>query len=301
MTEKSSSGLSVVGTPIGNLGDLSVRAREVLRDAEWLLCEDTRQALKLFHSVGIEPPTRVERCDAHATEAQLKSWATELAEGGRRAVYISDAGTPGVSDPVAALVRACREKGVPVFGVPGPSALATFLSISGFQANTSVFHGFFPRENADRSKWWESSRESEAGRVHVFFESPHRIESSLDWMAEHLPQAQLVLAKELTKLFERHWAGECESVRDQLRSDSHLDSHLFKGEWVFGLCWDQPKRESGFFSGSEEKETLSPELIQACEVLIQKGVKSSQVAKFLAQNLGLDRNTLYRQFRFRSE
>jgi 16S rRNA (cytidine1402-2'-O)-methyltransferase len=189
--------LFVVATPIGNLEDLTFRALRVLREADLIAAEDTRRTSKLLahyeirksmvslheHNEHREAPRLVERIQAGATVA-----------------LVSDAGTPGISDPGAKLVAAAREAGVHVVAVPGPSAVTAALSVTGLEASTFLFLGFPPPSGAARSKWMERLK-AEPGPV-VFFEAPHRIRRTVADLAE--VERPIFIHRELTKIHETY-------------------------------------------------------------------------------------------------
>ncbi|MBI3503813.1 MAG: 16S rRNA (cytidine(1402)-2'-O)-methyltransferase [Proteobacteria bacterium] len=195
-------GLYLVGTPIGNLGDVSPRMRAVLAAASIIAAEDTRVARRLLSALGIPAP-KLMRCDERASETA----AIPLAEAARDAVvaFVSDAGMPGIADPGAHLVRAAERAGVPVTAIPGPSAIATAVALSGLPAEPFLFLGFLPPKTGPRARRLAEFRDLPA--TLVAFESPHRTGETLAAMAEVLgPRAACVL-RELTKLHEERRAG----------------------------------------------------------------------------------------------
>ncbi len=194
--------LSVVSTPIGNLADLSQRAAECLRDADLVACEDTRHSGVLLRAHGIDTP----RLSLHQhNEAGRTAQLLEDLRAGKHIAYISDAGTPLVSDPGARLVHGVASAGYRVEVIPGPSALTAALAGSGFPADRFYFGGFLPTKKAARSRELEGA----LGRdeTSVFFESPHRIVATLAMVADLAPERQLVVARELTKKFEQFHRG----------------------------------------------------------------------------------------------
>ncbi|MDP8216273.1 MAG: 16S rRNA (cytidine(1402)-2'-O)-methyltransferase [Candidatus Kaelpia imicola] len=189
--------LYLVGTPIGNLGDITLRALEILKEAEVVLCEDTRRAQKLFHRYSIETP----RVSFHDFNKEQKTSAVlkKIKEG---AVYalISDAGTPGISDPGFYLAREALRCDLDVISIPGPSAFLTALVASGLATDRFTFEGFLPRRNSKRKQRLEALRED--SKTIIFYESPHRIEKLLRDILEIIGDRDLCLARELTKLHE---------------------------------------------------------------------------------------------------
>lgn len=199
--------LSVVATPIGNMEDITLRAIRVLKEADYVLCEDTRVTGNLLRHHGIETKTR--RYDAHASEGVHAAILSDLAEG-KHIAMVSDAGTPGVSDPGVLLVSRAREAGIKVEAIPGPSAITAAFSISGLTGNSFAFLGFVPHK-----KGRETFFKSIAGydMPVIFYESTHRIMKALEALKTYLPQdAKVIVARELTKMFEEVVEGTPEEV-----------------------------------------------------------------------------------------
>jgi 16S rRNA (cytidine1402-2'-O)-methyltransferase len=190
--------LFVVATPIGNLEDLSFRALRTLREADLIAAEDTRRTAKLLAHYEIR--RSVVSLREHNETRETPRLLARL-EQGQSIALVSDAGTPGISDPGARLVRAVHERGIPVIPIPGPTAIAAALSASGLPADEFVFLGFPPKGGEARQEWL--ARLGEERRTVVFFESPHRIRRTLDDAEMHLVNRQIFVARELTKLHEQ--------------------------------------------------------------------------------------------------
>lgn len=204
--------LVVVATPIGNLEDLSPRAVEALRRADVVLAEDTRRTGRLLAHVGVDTPQR--SYHQHNAARRTEEMVAEL-RGGASAALVTDAGTPGISDPGRRLVAACAEAGITVTTVPGPSAPLAALAVAGLPAGRFAFEGFLPRKASDR----EARLEGLAGeqRTIVLFASPHRVGEDLADLAAHLgPDRQAVLCRELTKLHEEVRRGSLGALGDAL-------------------------------------------------------------------------------------
>lgn len=195
-------GLYVVATPIGNLRDITLRALETLAAAETVLCEDTRTSAKLLDHYGIRG--RREALHEHNERDKAEAIAARIAAGAAIAL-ISDAGTPLLSDPGFPLIRTLAEQNLPVFPVPGASALLSALVIAGLPTDAFAFHGFLPPKAGARLNALERLKDSR--ETLVFYESPRRLEGSLSAMAEVLGERQAVVALELTKRFERSFRG----------------------------------------------------------------------------------------------
>lgn len=196
--------LILVGTPIGNLGDLAPRAVEALASADLVCCEDTRRTGRLLQHAGIRVPgLRV--VNDHTELGAIDEVVARLARGERVAV-VSDAGMPGISDPGERLVAAAVAAGFVVEVVPGPSAAVTALVASGLPAGRFAFEGFLPRKGSGRSE--RLAAVAEERRTIVLYEAPHRVARTLaDLAAACGPDRRVVLARELTKLHEEHWRG----------------------------------------------------------------------------------------------
>ena len=216
--------LVLVATPIGNLGDLSPRAVEVLRDADMIAAEDTRRTRALLTHAGVPAAGRLRAIHAHNERAGAQT-VVDAVSAGKRVAYVTDAGMPGVSDPGERLVRACLDAGLAVEVVPGPSAVLTALVLSGFPTDRFVFEGFLPRRGPAR-------RERIAAlvgerRTTVLFEAPNRVLATLsDLLAACGPLREVAVARELTKLYEEVWRGE---LSDAV---GHVGAKEPRGEYV---------------------------------------------------------------------
>lgn len=290
-------GLWVVATPLGNLGDLSDRARAALAESDRVLCEDTRRTGALMHALGIS--ARLERFDAHAGPAEVAKQIERLREGESLAL-VTDAGTPAVSDPGARLVAAAHEAGILVTPVPGPSAVTTLLSVAGFPESEFAFGGFFPRKPGERERLAERLRSAAAPRVWVFFESPQRVVEALESLAQATPGARLVAAKELTKLHERLFWGEVAEVAREVAAEVAREGEI--GEWAFAWCaeGDQPEEhaDEGLTDRFQSAEVdlrpgAEPAWALALHCLSDCGVAGSDAAKAVAKRFAIDRKLAY--------
>ncbi|MBI2485084.1 16S rRNA (cytidine(1402)-2'-O)-methyltransferase [Candidatus Uhrbacteria bacterium] len=219
--------LFVVATPIGNLQDISARAREILASADLVLCEDTRVTAKLLSVYDIH--VRTAALHQHSTDAKHQAYIRLLAEG-KTLALVSDAGTPAISDPggrfVEDVLRALGDE-AKIIPIPGPSAVTAVLSVSGFPADTFTFLGFPPQKKG-REAFFRSLVHIE--HTVVFYESIHRIVKALASLSALLPERQMVLCRELTKLHEHIYRGTPAQVTDALLGDS------IKGECVIVLA-----------------------------------------------------------------
>lgn len=212
----------LVPTPIGNLGDITQRAIAVLRAADRIACEDTRHSAPLLAHLGIsgKPLVALHEHNEARRAGEVVAWA----QAGELIAVISDAGMPGVSDPGYRVVQACLESSVPLEVLPGPSAVITALIGSGFPCHAFRFGGFLSVKSGKRRSALTEALES--GETGIFFESPHRILSTLEILAEIDPQARACVARELTKKFETYHRGSAAELVE------HFRAHPAKGEIV---------------------------------------------------------------------
>lgn len=214
--------LYVVATPIGNLADLTERARAILSSVDSIACEDTRTTGAMLNRLGLHRPL-VAYHDHNETDAAEKL-ADEL-QAGKSIALVTDAGTPAISDPGFRLVRACRRRGLTVIPVPGASALIAVLSASGLPTNGFLFVGFLPAKTSARVTFLQKYRDFEY--TLVLYESCHRIDKLADEIVEQLGETRVVtIAKEVTKLHETFLVGRAGEVRARLAKTS------LKGEFV---------------------------------------------------------------------
>lgn len=199
--------LTLVATPIGNLGDLSPRAVEALGAADWWIVEDTRISGKLAAHLGLKKPMRI--LNEHTSEARICEYGDQIADGSSVAL-ITDGGCPGISDPGAHLADLCREAGVAVAAVPGPSAVTTALMLSGFYAQRFAFLGFLPRKSGAMRSEFQPFADSPM--TLVVFEAAPRIEKLLEAAAEVLGERRYAVCRELTKAFEQVWRARLPEV-----------------------------------------------------------------------------------------
>jgi len=219
--------LFLVATPIGNLGDLSERARDTLRDAGLLLAEDTRHTVQLLNACGIvRPPGSIESLHEHNERSRVQR-VLERLQSGVRVALVSDAGTPLVSDPGAALVRAAIEAGIEVVAVPGPCAAIAALSVAGLPAERFAFEGFLPAKPSARLKVLQGL--AAEPRTLVFYEAPHRLRESLHDLAQALgADRPAAVAREITKRFESVYRDSLA----ELAARAARDPDMARGEIV---------------------------------------------------------------------
>ena len=291
----------VVATPIGNLSDLSARAREVLASVDWVACEDTRRTAKLFQALGIPCP-ELRRYDEHSSLKQVQRWIAELQETQQSIALVTDAGTPGVSDPGALLVREAAKGSIAVHPVPGASSWMSVVSISGWPEVTRwVCQSFFPRKDLERQQafreaWVSAQAVAGASSASLWLESPERILDTLECLHALLEQSprfealrgegsQWLVCKELTKIYERVFRGDLTQVLEQVRQ--HLASEGNRGEWCFAVRF--PALDAARAEPSEDLQAVE----KALECLLDAGVKISEISKILSHRFGIDREKIY--------
>lgn len=283
--------LSMIATPIGNLDDLTPRARNALLNADELWCEDTRHTLALLQAItknevqAREFP-RLRRLDQHTDEKQIKRWLEEVSAGGQWIGVVTDAGTPGVSDPGGLVTHL-----IPQFPlirlepIPGPSAVSAMASIAGFEENAFIFKGFFPRREDEIVELLNELKNSGATRNWIFFESPNRIRDTFTalskWSAEQAFVPEFVFAKELTKLHESVYRGAGADFFESLQS-KELDE---RGEWVIAVILPKSYVKS-------EKTESDWEL--ALECLIQAQISPKEATSIIVQRFSVAKNLAYK-------
>jgi 16S rRNA (cytidine1402-2'-O)-methyltransferase len=265
--------LYVVATPIGNLADAGARALEVLRQADVVACEDTRTTRTLLARHGIERPTLA--LHAHNERAASEKLLGEL-RAGRSVALVTDAGTPGVSDPGALLVEAAHRAGVRVVPVPGPNAAIAAWSAAGFTADRFLFVGFLPAKAAARRKALEALA---LPWPMIFYEAPHRVlECVQDLEARYGGERELFIARELTKKFEETVRLPLARAQDWLQAGAHRQ----QGEFVLVLG---------------PGASAAPAVAEAERVLgvLLEALPASEAARLAARITGAPRNALYRK------
>ncbi len=266
--------LIVCATPIGNLGDVTLRVLDALRDADTIAAEDTRVTRKLLARYDVE--TRLERCDEHTVERQTPALLERML-GGEVIALVSDAGTPGVSDPGARLVDACIDAGIAVEVLPGASAILAALVASGLPTHAFYFGGFLPRKAGERARALSAIESLDA--TLIFYESPNRAAATLAALAVALPGRRAALARELTKLFEEVVRGDIEEVAAAIAARESL-----KGEVV--LLVGPPL--------AREQQQTDPVVVRAAiDAAIAKGATRSDAVKRVARELELPRSEVY--------
>jgi len=265
--------LLIVGTPIGNLSDLSPRALEALKSADFILCEDTRHTRKLLNHFGIDKPTQ--RFDDHTEDARGGTFADQI-EAGATVALVSDAGMPVISDPGFRLVRIARERGLTVEPVPGPFAGVLALVASGIAPLPFTFLGFTPHRHGERQEFYR--RLATLGHTAIVYESPERVLESLRDALTILGDVEVAVAREMTKLHEELIRGTISEVVDI------LEGRAIKGEVTVVFAAAAPVRSE-----------VAPEDVSAeFERLRAGGMRRNDAVKAVAEKFGLRKNEVYK-------
>ncbi len=273
MNAESPGTLFVVGTPIGNLDDLSSRARSVLGAVDLIACEDTRRTGRLLSSIGVDRAL-IPYHDHNEDEQTVV--LVERLQGGESVALVSDAGIPTISDPGLKLVRAATARGVPVVTVPGPNAALAALSISGLATDRFVFEGFLPRRAGQRDTRLESL--AAETRTMVFYEAVHRVSATLEALAEHFgADRPAAIARELTKLHEQVATGTLEALKTRLGDDIPL-----KGEFVL------------LVAGREGDDAASDAEVERIFSILARQLPAKTAVAATAEITGHSRNDVYR-------
>lgn len=282
--------LIIVGTPIGNLGDLTPRVAQAFEAADAICCEDTRVTSKLLAHLGISRP--LVRCDENVIASRSPELIGRMLAGDVIA-FASDAGMPSVSDPGQVLVDAAREAGVDVEVIPGPSACVTALVASGIPCEHFYFEGFLPRKHGERVR--RLSQLAAIPGALLFYESPHRVAASLEAVAEVFPTRQVALCRELTKLHEEVLRAQAPYLLEQVRERGEL-----KGEMVLVVA--PPSEEElvafasmmpGAAAGAAGAVDVDKALQKDIQDALAQGEPASAIAKRLSQCYSLKKRAVY--------
>ncbi|MFT7581988.1 MAG: 16S rRNA (cytidine1402-2'-O)-methyltransferase [Myxococcota bacterium] len=262
--------LYVVATPIGNLDDITLRALKVLKRVDRILCEDTRVTRTLMDHFGLRTPLL--RHDAH-TEAASSAGAVQLLEAGETLAIVSDAGTPGVSDPGHRLVRAVLAAGLRVVPIPGASALTTLICIAGLEGTAFAFHGFVEKKTVARAKQFAALQPG----AHVFYLPARDLVEVTQVLATVATVTQMVIGRELTKAYERCYRGSADEVLAALDADAHAG----RGEAVMVITVRQT-------------QVTDETLVQSVADLVAQGESRKGAVAAVAERFEVPRKRVYR-------
>ncbi len=268
--------LYVVGTPIGNLSDFSPRAKEILASVDFIAAEDTRVTQKLLNFFDIKKP--LVSYYEHNRRERGEMIVSRLLNGENCAI-VTDAGMPCISDPGQDLVYLCHEKGVPVESVPGPTAFATALAISGMESGRFTFEGFLSTNKPSRKEHLEELKNET--RTMIFYEAPHKLKATLKDMYQYFGDRQIAIVKELTKIHETVMRTTLQGAIDYFEVENP------RGEYVLILAGQEKTKE-------KQPVTLEQAVLLAKE-LVDKGVSVNEASKTIAAETGIKKSLIYKE------
>jgi len=272
--EPESGVLYMVGTPIGNLNDLSFRAINILKNVTLIACEDTRHTKKIMNKFNIT--NNLISFNKHNSFSKIPRITKELKEG-KSIALVSDAGMPGICDPGENIAKAVKIKGLNVICVPGPCAALTALISSGMPSSSFIFEGFLPRKKKEREK--VLSEISQNVKTTIIFESPHRLKNLLKELFEYCGgDREIEISRELTKKFEEHIGN---NINDAIM---FFEEKEVKGEITLVLKGIEKKKDIHFNQSDLKKDLMD---------LINAGLSLSSASKYLAKKTGLKKGTIY--------
>ncbi len=273
--------LMVVGLPIGNPGDLTPRARLILESSDLILCEDTRKFKDLAGRWNLNFRGTLKSYYDQTEKLKAPMIVDSILKEGIKAALVCDAGTPGINDPGCMLVAEAHHKNLAVTPISGASALSCFISICGLPSHGFAFKGFFPRKTGKKLDSLIKDIQF-TDMTYVFFESPRRIQATLQSLTKHLPHARVCVAKELTKTYETIWSGTCEETCQKIQKIKEI-----KGEFVFGIYgFESVKDEHSFILKQDELDSI-------LFLLQGKDMSTGDRAK-LAKKLGFKKQDIYK-------
>ncbi len=273
--------LYLLPTPIGNIKDFPLRCKEVLAEADIILCEDTRVSSSLFKQEGLDIKGDLISCYSQNEQAKGEQIIKRAVKEDLIIAYCSDAGTPGISDPGSLLCKMAIENDLPVISVPGPTAFILALISSGFDTSRFTFVGFLPTKSSSRIK--ELNKYSNASEVLIFYEAPHRMEETLNDLCKVFgEQRRVLIARELTKIYENRIYGTLKEVIDE--------ELVFKGECV--IIVDKSAKQIDF---SDE------DIIKLVKERLFEGESLSSACRNIAEEYSLRKNYVYKLCLFLSD
>ena len=268
--------LYLVPTPIGNLEDITLRAKRILQEADYIAAEDTRTSGILLEKIGVHN----HMLSFHKYNSKERApELIKLMKEGAVIAEISDAGMPVISDPGYILVQECIKNNIPVVPLPGASAFATALIASGFDAQPFTYYGFLPRKKSEQQSFFEQMKKARA--TSIFYEAPHRLIKTLNNMSEILDsERKIVVARELTKIHEEFIRGTISEVTD------YFEQIAPRGEFVVLISPNT----------AQETQLLWAELIKSVNRLVDKGESKKSAIKTVAQENNVSKNELYERY-----
>ncbi len=281
MSENKDSGiLYICGTPIGNLEDITLRSLKILKEVNLIAAEDTRHTLKLLNHYRIN--TKVTSYYEY-NKFKKASYLVEILKNGQDIALVSDAGMPGISDPGYVLIDLALKNNIKIIPVPGVSALITALVVSGLPTDKFVFEGFLPRKIKDRKRYFKSIENEE--RTIIFYETPHRLKKALKDMLEILGDRKVVIARELTKLYEEIIRGKLSQVLTEISTKE------VKGEITL-IVQGRIKKKENSSTDFLIKECIIEEYLKK---LKNQGYSNKEIIKITQEKLNMPKNLIYKK------
>lgn len=271
--------LYICATPIGNMGDITARVLDTLREADLIAAEDTRNSLKILNHFEIRTP--MTSYHEHNKYEKAEELIEKLSEG-QKIALITDAGTPCISDPGEVLVRRCIEEGIPVTSLPGASAVITALTLSGLPTRHFFFEGFLPAKKQKKERDAELQRIAKETQTMVLYEAPHHLKETLSDLRKTVgDDRQIVLCRELTKIHE-------EVIRTTVKEAAELEP---RGEYVLVLAGRPEEEET-----AERIQAFSEmSLAEHMEFYVSQGMEKKEAMKAVAKDRGLSKRDIYQQ------
>lgn len=263
--------LYVCGTPIGNLEDISPRLKKTLSEVDLIICEDTRQTIKLINHLGLSK--KLISYHQH-NESKQSEYITDLIIEGKNIALVSDAGMPCISDPGSVVVKKAIDKNITVIPISGPSAFILALVASGFDSDTFLYYGFIDRDKEKRKRFFQDILTQ--NKTMVFYESPHKLLKTLNEILVKIGDINVCIAREITKKFEEFYRG---SISQGIE---HFSSKDIKGEFCLVLEAFEKKEE---FSADKLKNFATKK--------IDEGLSKKQISKLIAEEFGISSKEAY--------
>lgn len=279
MTDPQQGVIYLCPTPVGNLNDITLRVIDTLKSADMAAAEDTRQTLKLLNRYDIQVPLM----SYHKYNIRHKTdEIIAMVESGKTIAVVSDAGSPGISDPGEELVRVAIQKGIRVVSLPGPTAFVPALTASGLTTKRFCFDGFLPRKKSERIKRLKDLQGEE--RTMVFYEAPHRLVSALEDMLNIFGNRKICVARELTKKFEEYYRGDIESAISKFKLTEP------RGEFTLVVEGCSQETVNGYNCENLNEQEITKRILE----LIEQGMHKNDAIKRVSESLGVPRRDVYR-------
>lgn len=275
MMQESRAKLFLCATPVGNLEDISLRALRILKEVDYIACEDTRQTIKLLNYFQIKTP--MISYHEHNESFRSKELIDKL-NSGKNIALVSDAGTPGISDPGSVIIKEAIKNNIDIIPLPGASAFLLTLISSGFELSSFVYQGFLPKENKAKERLIESFNEE--SRTIVIYESPHHLKKTLNLLDKHLSERSICIGREITKKYEEFWRGL------PAKAMEYFTETKIRGEFCIVI--------------SNQEKTVTEEFNQdlfelRLKELKEKGIRKKEISKTLASEFKLNAKNIYNQ------